>query len=81
MRTAIGIVFVALGAIGLAICGIVLLRLPTPIPGFLLQRMGTFSIMIDPVQAPIWAVLFLAIGITLLLWKPKLHLPNERNRN
>jgi len=23
------------------------------------------------VQAPIWAVLFLAIGIILLLWRPK----------
>jgi hypothetical protein len=51
MRKAIGIVFVALGAIGLSICGIVLLRLPPPIPGFLLQRMGTFSLMI--VLAPV----------------------------
>jgi hypothetical protein len=71
MRKAIGIVFVAWGAIGLSICGIVMLRLPLPIPGFLLQRLGTFGIMIDPVQAPVWAVLFLASGITLLLWRPK----------
>jgi hypothetical protein len=77
MQKAIGIVFVALGVIGLSICGIVLLRLPMPIPRFLLQRLGTVSIMIDPVRAPIWAVSFLAIGIILLLWKPK-AVPSKR---
>jgi len=69
MRKAIGIVFVAWGAISLSICGIVLLR-PPPIPVFLVH-LGDVIIMIDSVQAPIWAVLFLASGIMLLLWKPK----------
>jgi hypothetical protein len=77
MRRATGIVCVAWGAISLSICGIVLLRLPMPIPGFLLQRLGGVSIMIDPVRAPIWAVFFLAVGIILLLWKPK-AVPSKR---
>jgi hypothetical protein len=71
MRKASGIVLISLGSIGLAICGIVLLRLPLPIPGFLLQRMGSFAITVDPVEAPIWSVLFLTIGVVLLSRRPK----------
>ena len=55
MRKASGIALISLGAIGLAICGIVLLRLALPIPGFLLM----------------WSVLFLTIGVVLLLQRPK----------
>lgn len=39
--------------------------------GFLLQRMGSFGIYIDPVEAPIWSVLFLTIGVVLLARRPK----------
>jgi hypothetical protein len=66
MRKVLGVAFILLGSIGLAICGIVLLHLPLPIPGFLLQRMGSFSIMVDPLEAPIWSVLFLMTGIILV---------------
>ena len=66
MRKASGIAFISLGSIGLAICGIVLLHLPLPIPGFLLQRIGDFAIVVDPLRAPVWSVLFLTTGIVLV---------------
>jgi hypothetical protein len=71
MRKASGIALISLGSIGLAICGIVLLGLPLPIPGFLLQRMGSFVIIVEPMEAPIWSVLFLTIGVVLLSRRPK----------
>jgi hypothetical protein len=71
MRRAIGIAFVLLGAIGVEICGIVLLRWPPPIPGFILRRLGTFGFTVDPVKGPIESVVFLAIGFLLLL-QPRL---------
>jgi len=70
MRKALGIALISLGSIGLIICGIVLLHLPLPIPGFLLQRMGNFTIFIEP-GAPIWSALFLTIGVVLLAQKQK----------
>jgi hypothetical protein len=73
MRKTIGIVFVASGAVALSICGIILLHWPLPIPGFLLRRIGGFAIFIDPVEAPVWAVLFLTIGIVLLVRSPRLR--------
>jgi hypothetical protein len=63
--------FLTPGATGLTICGIILLHLPLPIPGFLLERLGSFTISVDPVQAPIWSVAFLTIGIILLLRRRK----------
>src|ERR1700722_1598658 len=66
MRKAFGVAFILLGSVWLAICGIVLLHVPLPIPGFLLQRMGSFSIMVDPLEATIWSVRFLTTGIVLV---------------
>ena len=71
MRRTIGIVFIVLGAIGLEICGIVLLRWPLPIPGFILPRLGTFGFAVDPVVGPVSSVVLLTIGFFLLL-RPKL---------
>jgi hypothetical protein len=70
MRKVLGIALISLGSIGLVICGIVLLRLPLSIPGFLLQAMGSFAIFIEP-GAPIWSALFLTIGVVLLAQKQK----------
>ena len=71
MRRAIGIVLILLGAIGLEICGIVLLHWPLPIPGFILRGLGGFGLFVDPVKAPISAVVLMIIG-SLVLLKPKL---------
>lgn len=71
MRRTVGIALILLGAIGLEICGIALLGWPLPIPGFILRRLGTFGLFVDPVEGPISAVVFLTIGFLLLL-KPKL---------
>ena len=71
MRRTVGIALILLGAIGLEICGIALLEWPLPIPGFILRRLGTFSLFVDPVEGPISAIVFLTIGFLLLL-KPKL---------
>jgi hypothetical protein len=67
MRRVIGIVLILLGAIGLEICGIVLLHWPLPIPGFILRRLGGLGLFVDPVKAPISAVVLLIIGFLVLL--------------
>jgi hypothetical protein len=54
------------------------LRSLTPIGH--LQRMGSFAITVDPVEAPIWSVLFLTIGVVLLSRSQKQHPPSECNR-
>jgi len=71
VRKTIGIVLILLGAVGLEICGIVLLRWPLPIPAFILRRLGGFGLFVDPVKAPISAAVLLTIGLLLVL-KPKL---------
>jgi uncharacterized protein (TIGR03382 family) len=43
-----------------------MLRLPLPIPGFVLRRLGSFTLYVDPVGAPIWAAVFLTTGVLLL---------------
>ena len=65
MRTATGIVLTAFGAIGLAISGIVLLRLP--LPGSLLLHLGSFGFHIHPVESPIFSVALLIVGVFLIL--------------
>lgn len=70
MRRTAGIALISLGAIGLMVCGIVLLRLPLPIPGVLLGHLGIFGFHIDPVEAPVSSLAFLTIGI-FLLWRSK----------
>ena len=65
MRTATGIVLTAFGAIGLAISGIVLLRLP--LPESLLRHLGTFGFHIHPVEGPVFSLVFLIVGVFLLL--------------
>jgi hypothetical protein len=65
MRTATGIVLTAFGAIGLAISGIVFLRLP--LPGSLLRHLGTFGFHIHPVESPVFSLVFLIVGVFMLL--------------
>jgi hypothetical protein len=55
MRTATGIILIALGVMGLAISGIVLLRLP--LPGILLRHLGTFGFHIHPVESPVFSLI------------------------
>jgi len=71
MRRTFGITLILLGAIGLEICGIVLRHWPLPIPGFIMRRLGSFALTVDPVKAPIWSVVLLTVGFLLLL-QPKL---------
>ena len=68
MRRAAGIVLILVGAIMLAIYGLVMLRLP--IPGFLLH-IGVVIVTVDPVEAPLWAAAFLTIGMLLLRRRAK----------
>jgi len=70
VRKTAGLTLTCLGVVWLAIYGIVMLRLPLPIPGVLLHRLGGFALYVDPVEAPIWAVVFLTAGV-LLLRRPK----------
>jgi hypothetical protein len=70
VRKTAGLTLTFLGVAWLAIYGIVMLRLPLPIPGVLLRRLGGFALYVDPVEAPIWAVVFLTAGV-LLLRRPK----------
>ena len=65
MRRAAGIALVLLGIIGLAICGVVLLRLPLPITGLLTQRLGIIGFHVHPVEEPISSVALLVIGVLL----------------
>jgi len=65
MRTATGIILIALGALGLAISEIVLLRLP--LPGILLRQLGNFGFHIHPVESPVFSLVFLIVGVFLLL--------------
>jgi hypothetical protein len=65
MRTATGIVLTAFGAIGLAISGSVLLRLP--LPGSLLRHLGIFGVYIHSVERPVFSLVFLIVGVFPLL--------------
>lgn len=71
MRKGFGIALILIGAIGIELCGIALWGWPLPIPGFILRHLGTFGLLVDPVEGPISAVVFLTIGFLLLL-KPRL---------
>ena len=72
MRKAAGIVLILVGATGLAIYGIVMLRLP--VPGVLLRRLGYVVLYVDPAGAPISAGAFLIAGILLLRRRSKPNL-------
>jgi hypothetical protein len=72
MRKAAGIVLILVGATGLAIYGIVILRLPAP--GVLLSRLGYIVLYVDPAGAPISAGAFLIAGILLLRRRSKPNL-------
>lgn len=63
MRKAAGIALIALGVIGLAICAVVLLRVPFPV--VLLSHVGIVGFHIHPVQGPISSLLLLIVGIVL----------------
>jgi len=67
MRKAAGITLISLGAIASGIYGVVMLRLPIPLPLYLLSRVGIFGLHVDRVRTPVSAIAFLTIGI-LLLW-------------
>jgi hypothetical protein len=64
--TDLGVAFICLGIIALAICGIVFFRLPLPAPGWLLRHLHTFGFLLAPVRALLWSMVFLAIGVHLL---------------
>jgi hypothetical protein len=64
MRKAIGIVLIALGTVGLFICGIVMLRLGSVVE--FLSPVGIVGFHIHPVESPVFSVLFLAVGLLLL---------------
>ena len=66
MRKAAGIVLVLLGVIGFAICGVVLLRLPLPIPGSLIQHFGIIGFHVNAVTGPLSSLALLVIGVLLL---------------
>jgi len=72
MRKAGGIVLILVGATGLTISGIVMLRLP--VPGVLLSPLGYVVLYVDPAGAPISAGAFLIAGILLLRRKSKPNL-------
>jgi hypothetical protein len=63
MLKAAGIVLIALGVTGLAICTVVLLRLPFPL--VLLSHVGISGFHIRPVQGSISSLLLLIVGIVL----------------
>jgi hypothetical protein len=69
MRKAVGIAFICLGMIGLAICGIVFFRLPLPAPEWLLRHLHAFSFLLAPVRAVLWSMASLTIGVLLLRHK------------
>ena len=63
MRKAAGIVVIAMGGMGLAVCAVVLLRLRFPV--VLLSDVGIVGFHIHPAQGPISALLLLIVGIVL----------------
>jgi hypothetical protein len=69
MRKTAGIALILVGATGLAIYGIVMLRLP--VPRDLLSRLGYVVLFVDPAGAPIAAGAFLIAGILLLRRRSK----------
>jgi hypothetical protein len=70
MRKATGISLVVLGTIWLTLWASVMLRSPLPIPGVILRRLGSFAYYVDPVEAPIWGLVFLTGGV-ILRWRRK----------
>jgi hypothetical protein len=68
MRKAAGISLIVLGTIWLTLWASVMLRFPLPIPGFILRGLGSFAYYVDPVEAPIWGLVFLTGGV-VLLWR------------
>ena len=69
MRQVAGIVLIAMGVMGLAICAVVLLRLPFPVVlVVLLSHVGIDGFHIHPVQVPISSLLLLIVGIVLFRW-------------
>ena len=66
MRKAAGIAFIFFGVIGLAICGIVFLRLSLPAPAWLTQHVRTLGVLWDPVEGLLSSLVSLAIGVLLL---------------
>lgn len=70
MRRPVGLAFILLGLVGLMMCGIVLFRLPLPLPGFLFRYVGVFGIHIDPLVTPLSSAVLLLFG-SFLLRQPK----------
>lgn len=67
MRKAAGIALIFFGVIGLAICGIVLLRLSSP--AWLAQHVRTLGVLWNPVEGLLSSLASLAIGVLLLRGK------------
>ena len=64
MRTAAGIVLIALGAIGLAISAVVLLRLPVPL--IMQGLVGIIGAQMIPVKGALSSLVLLIVGVALL---------------
>ena len=63
MRKAAGIVLIALGAIGLSICGIVLLRAVSVVR--FLSPLGIVGFHIHPIEGPLSSLVLITAGVLL----------------
>ena len=64
MRTAAGIVLIALGVIGLALSAVVLLRLPVPL--IMQGLVGIIGAQMIPVKGALSSLVLLIVGVALL---------------